>query len=321
MAFFFLIISRIYNEHIIRTFSNSIESIFQTIAFYYFLKVTNKFDKNIIILTAALTVGFMMRSTSPIGWPPVLAVKILRDKSLIPFIIAGITIFIPVVGLSILVDSFYYGMKDFPVLSSYNFMQANLTEGLSKYFGTEPVYFYVLIVLPQIFTVAYPSVLGGFIVYPKDQLSKWRAGGEPPYIFFLAAFYLAVFSLIAHKEHRFLLPIVPFCALMLGYFIAKLIKQSGSRIKKAITFYLCLAVFVEVVMGLWYLNFRHRNWEIAAYLQTKEAAPHSIYAMTAFDIPYYTWTHRHKYLDAQGKETNRTIVYRADNNPTYARRR
>jgi hypothetical protein len=72
--------------------------------------VTNKFDKNIIILTAALTVGFMMRNTSPIGWPPVLAVKILRDKSLIPFIIAGITIFIPVVGLCILVDSFYYGM-------------------------------------------------------------------------------------------------------------------------------------------------------------------------------------------------------------------
>ena len=168
VAFFFLIISRIYNEQIIRTFSNSIESIFQTIAFYYFLNVTNKFDKNLIILTAALTVGFMMRNTSPIGWPPVLAIKILRDKSFIPFILAGITVFIPMVCLCILIDSFYYGMKDFPVLSSYNFMQANLTEGLSKYFGTEPVYFYVLAVLPLIFTVAYPSVLAGFVVYPKD---------------------------------------------------------------------------------------------------------------------------------------------------------
>ena len=70
---------------------------------------------------------------------------------------------------------------------------------------------------------------------------------------------------------------------MLGYFIAKLIKQSGSRIKKAITFYLCLAIFVEVVMGLLFLNFQFRNWEVPAYLQTKEAAPHSIYAMTALD--------------------------------------
>jgi len=168
LGFFILIISRIYNEQIIRTFSNSIESVFQTIAFYYFLKVTNKFDKNIIILTAALTVGFMMRNTSPIGWPPILAIKIWRDRSLIPFIIAGITIFIPTVCLCILIDSFYYGMKDFPVLTSYNFMRANLTEGLSKFFGTEPVHFYLFAVLPLIFTVAYPSFLAGLVVYPRD---------------------------------------------------------------------------------------------------------------------------------------------------------
>ena len=43
--------------------------------------------------------------------------------------------------------------------------------------------------------------------------------------------------------------------------------------------------------------------------------------MQALDTPYYTWTHRHKYLDAEGKSKNRTIVYRADKNPTYARRR
>jgi len=110
MGFFFLIISRIYNEYIIRTFTNSIESIFQTIAFYYFLKVSNKFDKNIIILTASLTIGFMMRNTSPIGWPPIILIKILRDRSIIPFIIAGITVFIPVVAFCIVVDSFYYGI-------------------------------------------------------------------------------------------------------------------------------------------------------------------------------------------------------------------
>lgn len=262
-----------------------------------------------------------MRNTSPIGWPPVLAIKILRDKSFIPFIIAGITIFIPTVGLCVLIDSFYYGLKDFPVLTSYNFMQANLTEGLSKYFGTEPVLFYLIAVLPLIFTVAYPSVLASFVVYPKEQISKWRAGGEPPYMFFLTAFYLLVFSLIAHKEPRFLLPIVPFCALMCGYFITGIIKKSGPCIRKTVKAYLCLAIFVEVVMGLFFLNFQFRNWEIPAYLQSLDAAPHSIYTMQALDTPYYTWTHRHIYYDAQGRETNRTIVYRADKNPTYARKR
>lgn len=37
VAFLFLVVSRIYNELIIRCFSNSVETIFQTIAFYHFL--------------------------------------------------------------------------------------------------------------------------------------------------------------------------------------------------------------------------------------------------------------------------------------------
>jgi hypothetical protein len=92
----------------IRTFTNSIETIFQIIAFFYFLKVTNKFDKNIAILTGLLTVSFMIRNTSPIGWPPLILIKIIKDRSLVAFIMAFVVVFIPVVFVSILVDSFYY---------------------------------------------------------------------------------------------------------------------------------------------------------------------------------------------------------------------
>jgi len=134
LSFLILIFNRVFNEQIIRTFSNSIETICQTIAFYYFLKVSNKFDKNLIILTTTLTISFMMRNTSPVGWPLVLALKIYRDRSLLPFLMAGVFIFIPVVCLCIAIDCYYFG--EFPVFTSYNFMKANITEGLSKYFGT-----------------------------------------------------------------------------------------------------------------------------------------------------------------------------------------
>jgi len=88
------------------------------------------------VLTAALSVSFMIRNTSPIGWPPLLLIKIIKDKSLAAFLIAGVVIFIPVVFASILIDSIYYGIQDFPVITAYNFVKANLAEGLSKYFGT-----------------------------------------------------------------------------------------------------------------------------------------------------------------------------------------
>jgi GPI mannosyltransferase 3 len=210
-----------------------------------------------------LTVSFMIRNTSPIGWPPMLLIKIVRDRSLVPFLIAGVAVFIPVVLLSIGVDSFYYGQ--FPVVTAYNFVQANLAEGLSKYFGTEPFHFYVLAVMPLIFTVAYPSVLAAFYVYGRDKIQVAK-GGEPPYMLHLSAFYLLVFSTIQHKEPRFLLPIVPFCFLMLGYFLAKIIKGSGNCMGKFLKFYIWLAIIVELAMAAFFLKMQFRNWEPLAYL-------------------------------------------------------
>ena len=45
-------------------------------------------------------------------------------------------------------------------------------------------------------------------------------------------------------------------------------------------------IFVEIIMGLIFLNLHFRNWEVPAYLGEKEAAPHSVYFMQAVDAPY-----------------------------------
>ena len=172
-------------------------------------------------MTAALTVSFMMRNTSPIGWPPLLLIKIIYERSLVPFIKAGLFVFLPLVATCVICDSFYYGMESFPVLTSYNFMQVNLTEGLSRYFGTEPFQWYIVEVMPKIFTVIFPCLIAAFYVYPRDML---KSGSQQPYMFYVSSLYLLVFSAIPHKESRFMLPIVPFCFLMIGYFLVKQIK-------------------------------------------------------------------------------------------------
>jgi hypothetical protein len=43
--------------------------------------------------------------------------------------------------------------------------------------------------------------------------------------------------------------------------------------------------------------------------------------MHGLNVPYYTWTHRHSYFDSEGNFANRTLVYKADKDPTYARRK
>lgn len=135
----------------------------------------------------------------------------------------------------------------------------------------------------------------------------------------LVACYLLIFSLIAHKEPRFLLPILPLCFLMMGQFLHTLFKESPAGWRKVFRFYLYVTLLLEAVLAVIYLRFVFRTWEPLAYLQTKEAAPHSFYPLGSLDMPHYTWTHRHSYLDAEGQPANRTIVYRPDKNPTYSR--
>ena len=160
--------------------------------------------------------------------------------------------------------------------------------------------------------------MASFYVYGKDMLFKKQE--EPPYMLILTASYIAVFSFIEHKEPRFLLPIVPFCFLMLGYFIAKLIKTQ-SRYRRLIRYYCMLAIFVEIGMFIFYLNMHFRNWEPMAHLAAKDVAPHSVFTLQALDTPYYSWTHRSKYFDIDGKEFNRTKIYTSGNNPSFFRKK
>ena len=61
-----------------------------------------------VVLTATITLSFMMRNTSPIGWIPLLAIKVLFEGAFFPFIIAGIFVAVPIMGLTIYLDTWYY---------------------------------------------------------------------------------------------------------------------------------------------------------------------------------------------------------------------
>lgn len=74
--------------------------------------------------------------------------------------IAGFLIFLPLVGLSILIDSWYYGKGEI-VITALNFYKINVAEGLSNYFGVSPSHYYFTALMPAIFTVVYPGVLAG----------------------------------------------------------------------------------------------------------------------------------------------------------------
>jgi hypothetical protein len=50
----------------------------------------------------------MMRNTSPVGWIPLLILKIFRDRAFFPFIQAAFIVALPIMFYCIVIDSLYY---------------------------------------------------------------------------------------------------------------------------------------------------------------------------------------------------------------------
>ena len=93
----------------IRCFTNSLEEMLNVIGLYYYVKVDNKISNpQTYIFTGLVSLQFMMRNTSPVGWLPLLAIKVFRDGAFVPFLAAAVVVALPIVIGSTLLDSWYY---------------------------------------------------------------------------------------------------------------------------------------------------------------------------------------------------------------------
>jgi Alg9-like mannosyltransferase family len=100
------------------------------------------------LMTFGITMAFLVRSSSIIGWVPLALIYIFKAKSfeciiynLLAIIQAGLFIAIPMVFLSLCMDSLYYGTFVFP---QFNFVYVNVVQNISAYFGSEPMLFYFI---------------------------------------------------------------------------------------------------------------------------------------------------------------------------------
>ena len=107
-AMLFLVFNRIQNEYIVRCFSNSLEQVLTVVAFYYYLGQKDSFSKNTVLLTALVAMAFVMRPTCVVGWIPLLAFKVLFEGAMPPFVVSAVFVGIPIIILSIYIDSLYY---------------------------------------------------------------------------------------------------------------------------------------------------------------------------------------------------------------------
>lgn len=107
-------------------------------------------------------------------------------------------------GLGLLVDKWLYGNW---VLSWWNYLQQNLFENKASIYGEEPVYFYVtealLQLIPPFSLIILAAMIGFWIKFNRHVLT-W-----------ITLPFILLHFFVAHKELRFLFPVLNFLPLML----------------------------------------------------------------------------------------------------------
>ena len=100
---------------------------------------------------------------------------------------------------------------------------------------------------------------------------------------YMTIFYIIIFSIIAHKEKRFMLPIVAFVFLVLGYLLVRKTRVWGKKVIKIIIW---LSIVGEIGIHLAYY-IHHNLWVMTDYMliknQSLDSHPHSLYTMKRKD--------------------------------------
>lgn len=150
-------------------------------------------------MTALITTSFMIRNTSPVGWVPLLAIKVLAEGAFPPLLIALFTVAFPILFGLVWIDTRFYGADEW-VFTSYNFLEMNVIHGLSKYFGVDDYMYYLKPGFINIFLIMFvPGALGLFYhcrIHSGDHFNHKFAIGDYPYTALYVIFYVCKPSLV-----------------------------------------------------------------------------------------------------------------------------
>lgn len=170
---------------------------------------------------------------------------------------------------------------------------------------------YLFRLMPEIFRLATPAAYIGICIWARDVLSY----GHQPELAYMCGFYIIFFSLIGHKEARFMLPIAPFLFLFAGYYL-EIQARRRSLLAKVLTW---VHIISEGSSFILRSSFHDRFWDAVEYIVNfSDTPPHSLYTMHRFETPYYSWLHQ-KGL-GYDPSVNRTKVYNVQQAPSFARK-
>lgn len=296
---------------ITRTLSNSLETVLTVASLYYWPCMRHGFGKvsssrKLALVIAAVSCA--IRPTSAITWLYVGFLELIRAPDRVKFVFAEvIPIGAIVLGVTCMLDRAIYGSW---ILVPLNFLKFNFLSSGGDYYGTHVWHWY----LSQGFTVMLFSFLpfsAAGIIYSK----QWKIAG-------LIGWVLGIYSLLGHKEFRFVLPVLPIALMFSGYSLAKMRTTNGkgkgglrTQIKWPPKMGLAVLFLVatNIPMAL-YMSLVHQRGteDVMSYLAEEAShgeVKHILLLMPCHATPYYSALHHNvsmRFLDCTPSEERGT---------------
>ncbi|XP_049359842.1 mannosyltransferase APTG1 isoform X2 [Solanum verrucosum] len=291
---------------ITRTLSNSLETVLTVVSLYYWpcIRPTaskiSRGSRKWGLATAALACA--IRPTSAITWIYIGLLELYLTRDKLKFVLLEvIPIGTLIMGLTFLVDRWMYGTW---VLVPLNFLKFNFLSAGGDYYGTHVWHWY--------FTQGFTVMVFTFLPFSLAGIFKskqWKLSG-------LIAWCLAIYSLLGHKEFRFVLPVLPIALMFSGYWLATIgwPDKSNGRGKRSPSSHdrcsgkLQLAVLFLAVSNIpmaFYMSMVHQRGteDVMNYLSV-EADSGKVKSVLFFTpchaTPYYSTLHRNlpmRFLD------------------------
>lgn len=211
-----------------RSFSNSLELTLTITALYYF----EIFDYFKCLLIAAFTC--LIRPTNAIIWLYTLPPLFFKyPKYIIVSIFMGLTVFV----IDIILNYKFYGSLKFPLLAFFKF---NVSDSLSSFYGVSRLDFYFFQAIPILLLNYLPFFIYGILKSPFSNLKG------------LLLTYVLVFTMIPHKEFRFIYPIMPILLIYSAFGIIQISKRLSSKLMK----FICIqTILTSILIGFYFTQY------------------------------------------------------------------
>lgn len=263
-----------------RTLTNSMEATITTLALSYFPLPGSKTHSSKKYL-ALVALAVIIRPTAVIVWFPLLLYHFWQEDNKLRLITHN---YIPIGTLALVtsttIDCFFYE-KWTPV--QFNFLKFNILHSVADFYGSHPWHWYLTQGFAVVIGPHLPLFLHGCMLAFKR------------YKILLAAvvWTIAVYSLLPHKEFRFIYPVLPFCMVFCGISLAHL--KSWRRPAAAVL--LSANLIPALYTGLIH---QRGTLDVMSHLQplcdvgnvsTTRPQPDVLFLMPCHSTPFYSHIH------------------------------